>query len=283
MRPHRTVAAVMLAALGQTAALPLAAEERLRLALREDAPPFSSRIEGAPAEASFDAAYEGFSVSLCARVVDTLKQRQPALQVAHVGVTALTRFPDGQGEGETWDLLCDPTSITQARLDWCSFSFPFFVTGIAYAARDPTATAESLGGQPVALVGETTADTGLKRDWENRYGTAPQFELVEDYKAAVTAMNEGEVVAVFGDQVLLQEALTEAEMTMDVSSDVLSIELYGFCVAPGRPDVLAAVNATLAELYRSGEVYRLLSRDFDGRGATRLLSNLYSLYAVAEE
>lgn len=283
MRRKGFFAAAALTALTQAAAQPAVAEERLRLGLREDAPPFSSRVEGAPADAAFDAAYAGFSVSLCSRVVDTLKRRQPALAVEHVGITAMTRFPDGDNQGETWDLLCDPTSITQARLDWCAFSFPFFVTGIAYAARDPSATAESLGGQPVALVGETTADTGLKSDWESRYGSAPRFERVEDYKTAVAAMEAGKVAAVFGDQVLLQEALAEAKLDMEVSADVLSIELYGFCVAPDRPDVLAAVNATLAELYRSGEVYRLLSRDFDGRGATRLLSNLYTLYAVAEE
>ena len=260
------------------------ADTVLRLGMREDAPPFSALVEGAdPATAAFDEAYSGFSVSLCSEVVQTLRAHKKTMQVEHVGVSAQTRFPSKERKAETWDLLCDSTSMTIARFDWCAFSFPFFVTGITYATRNPEAKTEDLAGQSAALVGATTADNGLRAEWERRHGTAPAFESFDDYETAVAAFAAGKVEAVFGDQVLLQEALTEAGVDVKLSSDMLSIELYGFCVAPGRHDVLAAVNATLARLYTNGEIYKILGRDFDGRGASRLLRSLYRLHAVAEE
>lgn len=279
----RSCVAFSLAVAGLLGPAAAVADDRLRLGMREDAPPFSSRVEVAAEDAAFDIGYMGFSVGLCAEIVKMLRARTPDLTVEHVGITAQTRFPSDDNTADDWDLLCDPTSITQARLEWCSFSFPFFVTGIAYAAGTPGASAESLNGQPAALVGETTTDTGLEADWVARYGATPVFESVQDYEEAVRALQAGTVAAIFGDQVLLQQALTDAGMEIEVSREVLSIELYGLCVAPDRPDLLAGVNATLASLYRSGEIYSLLSQSFDGRGATRILSNLYTLYSVPEK
>ncbi len=261
-----------------------ASNDVLRLGMRADAPPFSSRVEAASAGAEFDAAYSGFSVSLCRAVVERMKRDAPDLRVEAIPVTAQTRFPKQSRQDPTWDLLCDPTSVTVSRLDWCSFSFPFFVTGIAYVTHDSATNPEDLGGQQVALVGKTTADTGLKTEWSLQYGTLPEFVVKDNYEEAVLALKEGKVKAVFGDQVLLQDALETASMSVayNMSSDVLSIELYSFCVDPARPDVLADVNATLADLYRSGKIIELLAESFDGRGANRLLSTLYRLHAVPE-
>lgn len=285
MRPGFPAPVVGILFVASIAVSGAAAEPSLRFGMRADAPPFSERVPESPTDADFDAAYRGFSVLLCSRIANNLQDQMPDLRIDHVAVTAQTRFPSEQHAAEEWDLLCDPTSITQARLDWCSFSFPFFVTGIAYAVRDPALRTADLGGKPAALVGETTADSVLEADWQRRYGAPPEFRESEDYAEAVQALKSGVVEAVFGDQVLLQQALEDAGMAQDtaLSTDVLSIELYGLCVAPERPSLLAAVNATLAQLYRSGEIYDLLGASFDGRGANRLLSNLYRLYSVPEK
>jgi len=256
----------------------------VRLGMRLDAAPFSSRLSDAANTAPFYDAYQGFSVSLCVKIVETLRETDPDLRIEAVGVTAQTRFPSPEHQAEDWTLLCDPTSVTVARLEYCSFSFPYFVTGIAYATLDSKMTPATLRDQIVALVGQTTADTGLEAEWVQKYGDAPKFEPKSNYEEAVAALRDNKVAAVFGDQVLLMEALETAGMVAEytLSSDVLSIELYSFCVDPDRPEVLAAVNATLADLYRTGEVIELLADNFDGRGANRLLSTMYRLYAVSE-
>ncbi|WP_417679432.1 transporter substrate-binding domain-containing protein [Roseibium sp.] len=262
-----------------------AADEVLRLGIRVDAPPFSSRVETAHSGAKFDEMYTGFSVSLCSEVVQRMKWDTPDLRVEVIPVTAQTRFPKEPQQYPTWDLLCDPTSVTLLRFDWCRYSFPYFVTGIAYATHDSATNPENLGGQLVALVGKTTTDSGLKLEWSHLYGTPPEFVVKDNYEEAVLALKEGEVKAVFGDQILLQDALEKASMSVEsyMSSDILSIELYSFCVNSARPNVLTVVNVTLADLYRSGKIIELLGESFDGRGANRLLSTLYRLYAVPEK
>jgi len=50
---------------------------------------------------------------------------------------------------------------------------------------------------------------------------------------------------------------------------MLSIEFFGFRVAPDGHDILPAVNDTPLRLYGSGEVYRILGQDLDGLGRLR--------------
>jgi len=280
MRPSRR-ALRWATALAVALAVPAsAAEPVLHLGIRQDAPPFASRAEGATAAENdpLGAAYTGFSVDICREIVATLQTRAPALRIEHMGVTAQTRFTETGGP--SFDILCDPTSITVERLDICSFSFAYFVTGIGYVAAEPAEGIEALAAQPVALVGNTTAESRISEDWQARYGTPPKLHRMENYGAAVAALEAGDVRAIVGDQVLLQRALEDAGSDRVLGDEILSVELYGFCVRPDRPELLAAANATLADLYRSGRIYQILSQHFDGHGASRILANLYTLHAI---
>src|SRR5690348_15785963 len=82
-------------------------DKAIRLAYREDAPPFSYKdSSGVPA---------GFMVDLCDAVAKKLTQqlKLPALSVIYVPVTAVNRFE--AIEQNKADLLCEPTSATLAR------------------------------------------------------------------------------------------------------------------------------------------------------------------------
>src|ERR1700738_5317160 len=85
----------------------LAQEKAIRIAYREDAPPFSYKDKiGEPA---------GFMVDLCRAVAKKVAEERnlPSLSVVYVPVTAVDRF-DAITQ-EKADLLCEPTSATLSR------------------------------------------------------------------------------------------------------------------------------------------------------------------------
>ena len=82
-------------------------DKTLRIAYREDAPPFSYKVKiGEPV---------GFMVDLCRDVAKRLAEQLnfPSLNVTYVPVTAADRFEAIQQQRA--DILCEPTSATLSR------------------------------------------------------------------------------------------------------------------------------------------------------------------------
>ena len=95
-------------------------EKAIRIAYREDAPPFSFKDKnGEPA---------GFMVDLCRAVAKKVAEERnlPSLNVAYVPVTAADRF-DAITQQKA-DLLCEPTSATLSRRQLVDFSIPLSST-----------------------------------------------------------------------------------------------------------------------------------------------------------
>ena len=261
--------------------------ETLRVGFREDAPPFSRVVEGGTGQGSetgFQTRYEGFSVDICRELIDGYLEVKPNTTIEFYGFTANTRFRVEDGEDRQFDLLCDPTSITVERFQYCSFSFPYFVTGISYVTVGRERALDDLAKMKVGIVGRTTAEARLRHEWKQRFDSDPDLVRFDNYADGIQKLSHGDVEGLFGDQVLLERATRDVSRNLFVSDQVYSIELYGFCTNPHRdPVLLQSVNRTLSELYGSGEIYEILSRHFDGRGASRILANLYRVFSVPTE
>ena len=125
-----TVLMAAMAALGGAAAGTLdriGQDKTIRIAYREDAPPFSSKDKiGEPA---------GFMVDLCRAVAKKLAEQRklPSLNVAYVPVTAANRFEAITQQKA--DLLCEPTSATLSRRELVDFSVPTFLDGASLMVR----------------------------------------------------------------------------------------------------------------------------------------------------
>ena len=261
-------------------------ETSLRVGFREDAPPFSAQTEsGALTGGTVQAAYEGFSVDICHRILDRYLEGHPDLKVVVSGFTAPMRQEMMKAKKPPFDILCDSTSMTRARLSSCAFSFPYFVTGITFATAksDVSSELKTLVEAKIGLVGGTTAVNRLNTIWQNDFGADPQAIVFENYAIGLAAIEAGDVEAVFGDQILLQEAVAEADEEYSVAKDIYSVELYGVCINPARQDLLLTANQTLGALYASNEIYEILGDHFGGRGASRILTNVYRMYALPEE
>src|SRR5262249_29725230 len=123
----------------------VAQEKAIRIAYREDAPPFSFKDKiGEPA---------GFMVDVCRAVAKKIAQERnlPALNVGYTPVTAADRFEAITQQKA--DLLCEPTSATLSRRELVDFSIPTFLDGASLMVRtDGPKKLDELAGRKVGVV-----------------------------------------------------------------------------------------------------------------------------------
>lgn len=250
----------------------------IRLAYREGALPFSF--------AGTDAQPAGYSVELCTRIADGIRQqlKLPALQVRWVPVTAESRF-DAVTSGQA-DLECGTTTVTMSRQAQVDFSYLTFADGgnlLVLKDRGIDRVAD-LSGKKVAVQGGTTTEAVLRESLADRRipvelvavgGAAEGLDLVES----------GKVDGYAGDRMSLVGAALKAKDIgkLQLLEDDFSYEPYALMMRRGDPDFRLAVNRELASLYRSGEVGEVLNHWFGAFGRAGLMLNaLFYLYAFPE-
>jgi polar amino acid transport system substrate-binding protein/glutamate/aspartate transport system substrate-binding protein len=128
----------------------------LRIAYREDAPPFSYRAAtGTPS---------GFMVELCRAVAEGIGRKLglAGLEVVYVPVTSADRF-DAIAAGKA-DLLCEATTHTLGRRRLVDFSIATFADGASFMTL-PGGPDDlgNLNGEKIGVLGNTTTEAGLRR------------------------------------------------------------------------------------------------------------------------
>jgi ABC-type amino acid transport substrate-binding protein len=130
-------------------------EKAIRIAYREDAPPFSYKDKlGEPT---------GFMVDLCRAVAKKLAEQLnlPSLNAAYVPVTAADRFEAITQQKA--DLLCEPTSATLARREQVDFSIPTLLDGAGLIVRTGgPKNLRDLAGKKVGVLAGTTTEEALR-------------------------------------------------------------------------------------------------------------------------
>jgi polar amino acid transport system substrate-binding protein len=279
------VTAVCAALLAAGLAAPAAADtlERVsrdgafNLGYRTDAPPFAFRSrDGLPA---------GYSVELCARVADAVAATiDRDLTGGFVPVEAAQRF-DRLANGDI-DMLCGATTVTMTRRERFDFSLLTFITGgtllvqageaAARPGQDPTA------GRIGVLV-DTTSEKALRELMDS--GEVPgEIAVVDSHTEGVRRLRAGEIDAYFGDHVLLLGLrFNDPEPdTLAVSDRLITLEPYALAMRRGDDRLRLLVDRTLAELYRSGEIFDILERWLPGGEPSPLLQSLFLLQSIPE-
>ena len=130
-------------------------DKTIRIAYREDAPPFSYKDKiGEPA---------GFMVDLCRGVAKKLAEQLnlTPLNVTYVAVTAADRFETIRQQKA--DLLCEPTSATLSRRELVDFSLATFVDGASLMIRaDGPHDLKAMSGKKIGVLAGTTTEQGLR-------------------------------------------------------------------------------------------------------------------------
>lgn len=271
-------AAMLLAAAPATAQVldRLAAEEPLRIAVRDDARPLSWTEGRAP---------KGYSVRLCLEVARrvALAAGLEGVNYRYVPVSAETRF-DAIEDGEA-DLLCGAATVTLSRRDRVEFSIPTFVDGAGVMVR-ADAEIDGLGdfaGRRLAVRGATTTEEALRNTLE-RMGMQAEVAAVESHDAGLSALLAGEVDAYFADRSILLglAAAPEAAEAVAVSAELLTVERHALALPRGDHAWRQAVDGALSRMYADGAMRRIFAESFPGARPGLGLEALWLLGGLPE-
>ena len=262
-----------LAALALTSATALAADapkgtisrikatKTITLGHREQARPFSFVGEdGKPA---------GYSVDLCLRVVDGLREqlRLSQLKVKWVPLQADNRVA-AVANGKV-DLECGVTTVTLSRLARVDFSSYIYVDGGTAMAKKAAGLHRlaDLDGKKVAVQPGTTTLRELREGLPRRRINVEVVE-VADVARGIELLEQGKVDALAADRTVLigtGNASREPAQWALLDED-FSMEPLALMMKRGDPDFRLAVNRELAKLYRTGDVDEIFYRWFGQLG-----------------
>ncbi|WP_434609066.1 transporter substrate-binding domain-containing protein [Pseudomonas sp. D2-30] len=207
----------------------------------------------------------GYSVELASKIVERIKQQLalPQLNVKYNLVTSQTRIPLVQNG--TVDLECGSTGVTAERQKQVAFSYGFiYVKGQLLTAKDSGIHSfADLRGKNVVTTAGTTNERFLKS--YNLDNKVEMFVIsAKDHGEAFQMLETGRAAAFYMDDALLygERAKARDPHKWVVVGEEQSREIYSCMVRKDDPQFLALVNATLADLYKSGEINTIYDRWF---------------------
>jgi polar amino acid transport system substrate-binding protein/glutamate/aspartate transport system substrate-binding protein len=252
-------------------------DKTLRLAFRDDAPPFSFTDEaGLPA---------GFMVDLCRSVAKHIGEELNIndLKVAYVLVTAENRF-DAIVNGKA-DLLCEPTSETLARREHVDFSIPTFVDGASLlVGADGPSNFAALAGKKIGVLAGTTTEESLRNTLASA-GLVAEITPAKTHQEGLAMLDKGEVVAYFADRAILSYLASKSSdpSKLRLADNYFSLEPYALALPHGDEDFRLAVDRALSHIYHSGEIAIVFAHTFgNAMQPSDVLKTLYSIAALPD-
>lgn len=252
-------------------------DKSIRIAYREDAPPFSSKDKiGEPV---------GFMVDLCRAVAAKLAEdlKLGSLNLRYVPVTAADRFEAIKQHKA--DLLCEPTSATLARRELVDFSIATFVDGASLMIRaDAPHDLKGLAGQKIGVLAGTTTEQALRNSLKLADVSADVVPA-KTHSEGLAMLDDGKIAAYFGDRSILVSLSkdSKAPEKLLLAENYLSVEPYALALPRGDQDFRLAVDRALSHIYRSGEIARIFKRTFgENTKPGETLQTLYLLVALPD-
>jgi ABC-type amino acid transport substrate-binding protein len=252
-------------------------DKTLRIAYRDDAPPFSFKgPDGAPA---------GFMVDLCRAVAKHLATELNIgdLKVDYAPVTAADRF-EAIETGKA-DLLCEPTSATLSRREHVDFSIATFVDGASLlVSGDGPSDFGALAGKKVGVLAGTTTEQSL-RDTLASAKIDAVIAPAKTHEEGLAMLDQGTISAYFGDRAILAylASKSSAPGKLRLANNYFSVEPYALALARGDGDFRLAVDRALSRIYRSGEIAAVFAHTFgDQTQPSDTLKTLYVISALPE-
>ena len=255
----------------------IAKDKSIRIAYRDDAPPFSYKGKGGqPA---------GFMIDLCGAVVKKLAEqlKLPTLNIVYVPVSAVDRF-DTIAQGKA-DLLCEPTTQTLSRREQVDFSIPTFVDGAGLMIRtDGPHNLKSLAGKKIGVLAGTTTEQELRNSLKGA-GITADVMPANTHQEGLAMLDEGKVSAYFADRAILlflaQQSAAPRKLLL--ADNYLTIEPYALALPHGDENFRLAVDRGLSHIYRSGEIAQIFAQTFGSKAKpSEIVQTLYLISALPD-
>ncbi len=218
----------------------------------------------------------GFSIDLCMKVIDKIKDtiKKPDLKINLVPVTSANRIP--LMANGTIDIECGTTAVTLGRLQQVNFLPVMFVTGVKLMVKKSSGIKEieDLKGKNIGVTLGTTEEK-LIRDISDSKKLDLKIVPVKEHTQGGLALETDRIDAYTTDDVLLY-GLISASKTPDIY-DVVGRNLYPnpyAIMVPRNDDTYLNLGRTvLADLMRTGDIYKLYDKWFVGKGTVNMPLN----------
>ncbi len=245
----------------------------LRVAYREDAPPFAYKTPAGPPS--------GYMIDLCQAVAKDLAQQLkiPDLKVAYVPVTTVNRL-DAITQNKA-DLLCDSLTQTVERRMVVDFSVPTFIDGTSFAIRnDGPQDLKLLAGKKVGVIAGTLTEQGTRNSLAALHVNA-EIVTFKSFDEAMAALEKGNISAYFAGRAMLAGMIKghPAAARILLAGTFLTIEPFALAMRRGDGDFRLAVDRALSHVYRSGEIATIFTRTFGAQ--EKPTPTLQALYMIA--
>lgn len=208
----------------------------------------------------------GYSVDLCMRVVDHLRQtlKMPGLKVRQQLVTSANRVPlvlNG-----TVDLECGSTVNNLERQKTVAFSLTTFIVNTKFIVKSSSGIRKTSD-----LKGKTIAVTGGTNTMQKITALSKQMNLDlsiingKDHAESFLLLTNDRVAAFSEDDILLAGLAATSQTPKDfrlISIDGMLADPYALMLRRDDPQFKAAVDAALREVFASGEIERIYDKWF---------------------
>ncbi|MGN0845891.1 MAG: substrate-binding periplasmic protein [Kiritimatiellia bacterium] len=146
------------------------------------------------------------------------------------------------------DLAAAGITVTEDRKKNVDFSVPYVKTGVVFVYKKGTnyAKGPDAKGKKVGVQSGTTSETYVVEELKQ------QPERFDSPAAAVAALQAGRVDVVIAD-IEPAKNCAKGEENLAVS-DFITTEEYAVAIRKGQPELLKAINDTIAELKASGQL-----------------------------
>ena len=250
----------------------------ISVAYRTDALPFS--FEDA------DKKPAGYTVDVCRGVIAVIERQigVSPLQVKWVPVTTQSRF-SAIASGQA-DMECGASTVTLGRMKEVAFSSLTFLDGTGLLIRASTAgnSLTDLSGKKIGVIGGTSNERALNEALKAKVVSATVVK-VKSREEGLEQLEAGTIDAFASDRVLLLGLIMKAKTPKSLAllGDALSYEPYAIALPRGDWAMKQAVDAALAQIYRSSALPEIYGRWFGSLGTPGpVLETMFGLGRLPE-
>ena len=261
---HKTILSLALAALATGSALAqtpdtlakVKASGSITMGVRESSGVLSYTLGGSK--------YVGYHVAICEKAVEAIeKVVGKKLTINYQPVTSQNRIPMVQNG--TVDLECGSTTNNATRAKDVSFANTTFVEEVRIATKASSGikSVADLKGKTVAT---TTGTTSVQTLRKNKRASGVEFKEVfgKDHADSFLLLESGRADVFVMDGSLLAGLIARSKNPAEykIVGEVLSVEPIALMVRKDDNELLKVINKTIADMAKSGEIYKLYDKWF---------------------
>jgi glutamate/aspartate transport system substrate-binding protein len=233
----------------------------INVGYRSDAVPFSFEDN--------DKKPTGYTVDLCRSVIGVIERQigVTPLKVNWVPVTVQNRFSTiASGQA---DMECGASTVTLGRMKEVDFSTLTFVdgTGLLIRAATPGNSLMDLANKKIGVIPGTSNERALAEALRVKVVTASVVP-VKSREDGLAQLEAGTIDALASDRVLLVGLVAKSKdpKALALLGDPLSYEPYAIALPRGDWAMRQAVDAALAQIYKSPALPEIYNRWFAALG-----------------